>query len=75
MQSEASSAVMVGDSWVDVKAARNSELPVIAVNYGYSSEAIESLKADKVIEDMIFLPEAIKNLKPVNLSNKNTSNS
>ena len=63
MKSEASSAVMVGDSWVDVEAARNAGLPVIAVNYGYNDPA-ESLNADAVIEDMALLPEAIKNLKP-----------
>ena len=54
---------MVGDSWVDIKAARNSGLPVIAVNYGYNNEPVESLNADTVIEDMALLPEAIKNLK------------
>ena len=64
MKSESSSAVMVGDSWVDIKAARNSGLPVIAVNYGYNNEPVESLNADTVIEDMALLPEAIKNLKP-----------
>ena len=64
MKSEASNAVMVGDSWVDVKAARNAGLPVIAVNYGYNSDPVESLNADTVIEDMALLPEAIKKLKP-----------
>ena len=63
MKSESSSSVMVGDSWVDIKAARNSGLPVIAVNYGYNNEPVESLNADTVIEDMALLPEAIKNLK------------
>ena len=63
MKSKASNAVMVGDSWVDVKAARNSGLPVIAVNYGYNNDPVESLNADTFIEDMGLLPEAIKKLQ------------
>ena len=59
----ASNAVMVGDSWVDVKAARNAEIPVVAVSYGYNSDPDESLNADIEIKDMALLPEAIKNIK------------
>jgi phosphoglycolate phosphatase len=63
MKSDASNAVMVGDSWVDVKAARNAEIPVVAVSYGYNSDPDESLNADIEIKDMALLPEAIKNIK------------
>ena len=64
MKSEAQSSVMVGDSWVDAQAGRNAGLPVIAVDYGYNSEPVESLKADAVISDFAYLPQAISRLKP-----------
>jgi len=63
MKSESSSAVMVGDSWIDIEAARNSGLQVIAVNYGYHNDPAEFSNADTIIKDMALLPEAIKNLK------------
>jgi phosphoglycolate phosphatase len=62
MKSEAHRAVMVGDSWVDAKAGRNASLPVIAVNYGYSEEPVESLEADSVIDDFALLPQTIIDL-------------
>ena len=62
MQSEAHRAVMVGDSWVDVKAGHNAGLPVIAVNYGYSERPMESLNADRVIDDFALLPQRITEL-------------
>lgn len=65
MKSEAHRAVMVGDSRVDAEAGRNAGLPVIAVEYGYSSEPVESLKADSVIDDFALLPQAIAGLDPV----------
>ena len=55
---------MVGDSWVDAKAGRDADLPVIAVDYGYNSEPIESLEADDVISDFALLPQAISKLNP-----------
>jgi phosphoglycolate phosphatase len=64
MRSEAHSAVMVGDSWVDAKAGRDAGLPVVAVDYGYNNEPIESLQADAVISDFALLPQAISMLKP-----------
>ena len=62
MKSEARRAVMVGDSWVDAKAGRNAGLPVIAVNYGYSEEPVESLEANSVIDDFALLPQTIIDL-------------
>ena len=62
MKSEAHRAVMVGDSWVDVKAGHNAGLPVIAVNYGYSERPMESLNADRVIDDFALLPQRITEL-------------
>ena len=62
MKSEAHRAVMVGDSWVDAKAGRNAGLPVIAVNYGYNEEPVESLEVDSVIDDFALLPQTITEL-------------
>ena len=59
MKSETHRAVMVGDSLVDTKAGHGAGLPVIAVNYGYSSEPAESFGANSVIEDFALLPQAI----------------
>lgn len=42
-------AVMIGDSKIDIDTARNAAVPVIAVNFGYSKEPIESLAPDRVI--------------------------
>lgn len=42
-------AVMIGDSKTDIDTARNAGVPVVAVNFGYTSEPIESFNPDRVI--------------------------
>ncbi|MGH6835421.1 MAG: HAD hydrolase-like protein [Methylocella sp.] len=42
-------AVMVGDSKMDIDAARNARVPVVAVNFGYASAPVDSFKPDRVI--------------------------
>ena len=42
-------AVMVGDSKIDIDAARNAGVPVVAVNFGYTSEPVDNFKPDRVI--------------------------
>jgi phosphoglycolate phosphatase len=42
-------AVMVGDSKIDIETARNAGVPVVAVNFGYTSEPVDSFKPDRVI--------------------------
>ena len=51
-----SRAVMVGDSDVDVLTARNAGIPVIAVDFGYAHEPIETASPDAVIShfDCLF---------------------
>lgn len=44
------SAVMVGDSGVDLAAARAAALPAVLVSFGYSAVPIEELGADRVID-------------------------
>ncbi len=42
-------AVMVGDSKADIDAARNAGVPIVAVNFGYTEQPVDSFKPDRVI--------------------------
>jgi phosphoglycolate phosphatase len=42
-------AIMIGDSTTDVRTARAANVPVIAVDFGYSEVAPEALNADRLI--------------------------
>jgi phosphoglycolate phosphatase len=42
-------SVMVGDSKMDIDTARNAGIPIVAVNFGYTSEPVDSFKPDRVI--------------------------
>ncbi len=45
--------VMIGDSITDVRAARNADMPVICVSYGYNhGEDIHSVGADRVVDSL-----------------------
>ena len=55
-------AVMVGDSETDVLTARRAEVPVVAVNWGYSRTPAGELGADRLIERMNDLPGAVEEL-------------
>jgi phosphoglycolate phosphatase len=55
-------AVMVGDSPVDVAAARAADIPVIAMSYGYTPVPASELGADAVADDFAALPELISGL-------------
>jgi phosphoglycolate phosphatase len=60
---EPSSSIMVGDSLVDVKAARAAKLAaVIVVSHGYSVTPVNELGADAVIRGFKKLPRAIAGL-------------
>lgn len=52
-------AIMIGDSITDIRTARAAELPVIAVDFGYSEEPIETCGADRLISHFAQLPAAI----------------
>lgn len=56
-------AVMVGDSETDVATAKNAELPVVAVDFGYSQAPVATLGADHVISRFDDLPAAIDALE------------
>jgi len=52
-------AIMIGDSMTDVRTARAANVPVIAVDFGYSEVAPEALNADRLISSFTELPHAI----------------
>ena len=52
-------AIMIGDSKTDVYTARAAQVPVIAVDFGYSDVPIVSLKPDRVIGSFSDLPRAV----------------
>jgi phosphoglycolate phosphatase len=56
---EVQRAIMIGDSLTDVRTARAANVPVIAVDFGYSEVAPEALNADRLISSFTELPRAI----------------
>jgi phosphoglycolate phosphatase len=55
-------AVYVGDSEIDVAAARAARLPVVLVRYGYCRVPLESLQPDAAIDRFDELPAALNRL-------------
>jgi phosphoglycolate phosphatase len=55
-------AIMIGDSPVDVAAARAAKIPVIAMSYGYTPIPVRELGADAVADDFAELPALIARL-------------
>ncbi|HUB63532.1 MAG TPA: HAD-IA family hydrolase [Methylocella sp.] len=54
--------VMIGDSKTDIDTARNARVPVIAVNFGYTSEPVDMFKPDRVIGHYGELWDAVEAL-------------
>src|SRR5262249_59473822 len=42
-------AIMIGDTMTDIATARAAGIPVIAVHFGYSDVAVETLKPNRVV--------------------------
>jgi phosphoglycolate phosphatase len=59
---EPAQAIMVGDSQTDVRTARAADIPVIAVDFGYSEVPIATLQPDRLISSFADLPVAISDL-------------
>ncbi|MEQ8656123.1 MAG: phosphoglycolate phosphatase [Hyphomicrobiales bacterium] len=57
-------SVMVGDSPPDILAAKDANVPVIAVSFGYSNEPIGSLDPDVIIDTFADLQEKADELVP-----------
>ena len=56
-------ALMIGDSKTDIDTARNAGVPVVAVNFVYSKEPIDSLAPDRVIGHYDELWNAVATLR------------
>ena len=54
--------VMIGDSKTDIDTARNAGVPVVAVNFGYTSEPVDTFKPDRVIGHYDELWDAVEAL-------------
>ncbi len=52
-------AIMVGDSHTDIEAARAAQIPVIAVDFGYTETPVSLLGPDQVISSFDNLPPAV----------------
>lgn len=57
-------AVMVGDSAIDINAARAANIPVVAVDFGYTEIPPAELGADRLISHFADLPAAVLDIFP-----------
>ena len=55
-------AVMIGDSEVDIAAAKAAGLPVIAVTWGYAQTSLAALAPDMVCNTMLDIPAQVERL-------------
>ena len=55
-------AVMIGDSEVDVTAAKAAGLPVIAVTWGYAQKSLSAMAPDMVAHNMRDIPGQVERL-------------
>jgi len=62
MGAETAAAAFVGDSAIDVAAARNAGLPIVLVSWGYRHVPAADLGADAVIDRFADLPTALAGL-------------
>lgn len=46
---EASSGIMVGDTITDANAAKNAQMPLVLVDFGYSSEPVSTFEPDAIL--------------------------
>jgi phosphoglycolate phosphatase len=52
-------SIMVGDSANDIDVARAAEVPVIAVDFGYTETPVAQLGPDRIIDHFDKLPAAV----------------
>jgi phosphoglycolate phosphatase len=58
-------AIMVGDSITDIRTARAANVPVVAVDFGYTDVSVATLGPDRVISSFVELGAAVAALAPV----------
>jgi phosphoglycolate phosphatase len=52
-------SIMIGDSLTDIRTARAADIPIIAVDFGYSERPVSEFAPDRVISHFVQLPAAI----------------
>jgi len=62
MEAPGHPAIMVGDSYNDVASARNAEMPVILVTFGYTTTPVEELGGDILVDRFSDIPAAVTRL-------------
>ena len=55
-------AIMVGDSVTDIRTGRAANVPVVAVDFGYTDVPIATLRPDRIISGFAELPAVIDGL-------------
>jgi len=55
-------AIMVGDSVTDIRTARAAEVPIVAVDFGYTDVPIATLRPDRIISSFAELPAIVDDL-------------
>jgi phosphoglycolate phosphatase len=58
--------IMIGDSETDIKTARAANVPVIAVDFGYSERPVSDFEPDRIISHFAQLRTAIAAILPAN---------
>jgi phosphoglycolate phosphatase len=56
-------AVMVGDSKTDIDTARNADVPVVAVDFGYTDMPVDTFNPDRIISHFDELWDAVEALR------------
>ncbi len=57
-------AMMIGDSMTDIRTARAANVPVVAVDFGYTDVPIAELRPDRIISSFTELPAVVLHLSP-----------
>jgi len=52
-------AIMIGDSQTDIRTAHAANVPVIAVDFGYSEQPVSAFEPDRIISHFAQLPAAV----------------
>jgi phosphoglycolate phosphatase len=55
-------AVMVGDSETDIATAKNANIPVVAVDFGYTTVHVREYRPERIISHFRDLPDAVASL-------------
>ncbi|MFL5171898.1 MAG: HAD hydrolase-like protein, partial [Microvirga sp.] len=62
---DARRAVMVGDSYSDVTAAKAAGIPVVALSFGYADRPLIELEPDRIVDRYDELFDAVAACVPV----------